>query len=464
MSSIYDIQGRNCIFQMKIGDDYLDVLCAKTFSFNRVYDLKETTTVGSGFDKEFRYHKKSYTISYNGVVQVVAEANKPTIKTLFDYGEGFLPVNYRLIYEDNSGNVMVIIGTVYLSSAIFNANPINLLDGTIEMSGSGGIEILDELPQPVNITITSSGDPDIAALIQFKLMNDNGDIIFDSGQLPEASGGDLTHPVNVTGQVQSGSYYFFWQVNSESLGNQFDLDAPPTKTTNFNDGIVNETSFGVQIYDFTADRAAEFTLGVNSPPPACVAPAFLTGLNNPTATVGTPWHGSVTLSGSQPFSLSNVTVPENMVVSVVGNVISFDWAAPQAGNDQTISFDVTNACGNISYDDDIDVSSNPDGVSLNFQYTESASAPAAACNGSLYVNAIQILHASTNKSEGFVINPGDTVEVRAYGPSSPNKRIEVIDSIDGVIYDNTVNSTLHSYVFVTTIGHDYTVNVTVTNS
>ncbi len=137
MSSVNDIQGRNCIFQMKIGDDYLDVLCAKTFSFNRVYELKETTTVASGFDKEYRPRKKSYTLSFNGVVQVVAEANKPTIKTLFDYGEGFLPVPYRIIYEDNTGNVLVVTGWAYVSSAIFNANPINLLDGTIELQVTG---------------------------------------------------------------------------------------------------------------------------------------------------------------------------------------------------------------------------------------------------------------------------------------------------------------------------------------
>src|ERR1044072_7658477 len=146
MSSTYDIQGRNCVFQIKVGDVYLDVLCAKTFSFNRTYELKETTTVLSGFDKEFRPRKKSYTISFNGVVQVLADGSKPTIKTLFDNAEGFLPFNYRLIYEDNSSNAMVIQGTVYVSSAIFNANPINLLDGTIEMTGNGPIEVLDVIP------------------------------------------------------------------------------------------------------------------------------------------------------------------------------------------------------------------------------------------------------------------------------------------------------------------------------
>ena len=414
MSSIYDIQGRNCIFQMKIGNDYLDVLCAKTFSFNRVYELKETTTVGSGFDKEFRPRKKTYTISYNGVVQVLADANKPTIKTLFDYGEGFLPVDYRIIYEDNSGNVMVIIGSVYLSSAIINANPINLLDGTVEMTGNGGIQVLDELPQPVNINITSTGDPAIAALIQFKLMNDNGDIIFDSGMLPGASGGDFTHPVNVTGQVQSGSYYFFWQVTTDGIGNQFDLDAPPTKSTNFNNGTTNENSFGVQIYDFTADRNIEFSFAINNPPPTCVAPAVASS-NIPNGTASVPWTGTVILSGSQPFTLSNITKPSWMSISISGDTVTLQGASPNAGLLQDISFDATNACGSVSFSDTFDINANANAIEVNWDFSETATN-----TGSTFIifkNGIQILTQTSTGTGTITGVTGDMFEARIIGPS-----------------------------------------------
>jgi hypothetical protein len=356
---------------MKVGDTYMDVICAKTFSLNREYELKETTTVLSGFDKEFRPRKKSYTISFNGVVQVVATGNKPTLKTLFDYGEGFLPVNYRLIYEDNTGNVMVIVGQVYISSAVFNANPINLLDGTTEMQGNGPIEIFDELPEPINIHITSTGEDDIAALMQFKLFNSLGDIVFDSGKLPGASGGDLSHPVDITGQVQKGSYYFFWQVTADSIGNQFSLDAPPTKTTPFNNGTNNENTFGVQAYDFTANRSVVFTFGINNPPPTCVSPSIANS-NIPDGQEAVYWSGTVEISGSQPFTLSNVTKPAWMNIGLSGSTVTLYGALPTSGNNQAISFDITNACGTVSFSDTLNIASNPNVVNINWDFSDAA--------------------------------------------------------------------------------------------
>jgi len=463
MSSANDIQGRNCIFQMKIDDAYMDVLCAKTFSINRTYELKETTTVLSGFDKEFRPRKKSYTISYNGVVQTVAEDNKPTIKTLFDYGEGFLPVSYRLIYEDNSGNVMVITGIVYLSSAILNANPINLLDGTIEMTGNGPIELSDVVPDLANINIISEGDNSIDAVFQFKLFNSDGDIVFDSGQLPQASGGNLTHPVNVTGQVQRGSYSIFWQSLCQSIGNAFELDAPPTKSAIFDDTLTNESTYGVQEYDFTANRTATFTLGVPTPPPSCVPPGFVSGLNNPTATVGSYWIGTVVLSGSQPFTISDVTKPSWMSYSLSGNILTFE-GNPEAGIDQEISFDVTNACGSNTYTDSIDVSSNPDGITMTANYTEDATPPASICAFRLYINAVLFYAFGSNNSGTAVINPGDVVEVQVTGPISAIKHIDVQDTIDGEIHNQTSSGipTL-TYSFTAVIGHDYTINASAEN-
>jgi len=463
MSSVNDIQGRNCIFQMKIDDDYLDVLCAKTFSFNREYELKETTTTQSGFDKEFRPRRKTYTISFNGVVQVVADANKPTIKILFEYGEGFLPVFYRLIYEDNSGNVLVITGQAYVSSAIFNANPINLLDGTIELQGNGPIEIGDVVPDLANINIVSLGDNSIPAEFQFKLMNASGAIVFDSGQLPQASGGNLIHPVNVTGQIQKGMYSIFWQAHSQSIGNAFQLDAPPTKSEVFNDLLINESTFGVQEYDFTANRTVTFTLGPSVPPPTCVPPAFVSDLNNPTATVGTYWLGTVVLSGSQPFSLSNITKPAWMSINLSGNVVTLQ-GDPQAGIDQLIQFDVTNACGTAHSSDTIDVSSNPDGISLAVNFTRDASPPASGCFVRIFVNGA-IFYLFTNAgSNNWIVNPGDVIEVQVSGFISAIKHIDVQDTVSGEIHNATsAGTTVLKYTFTVVLGHDYTINTSSVN-
>lgn len=259
---------------MKIGDDYLDVVCAKTFSLNRVYELKETTTVASGFDKEFRPRKKSYTISFNGVVQIVAEADKPTIKTMFDYAESFLPVSYRIIYEDNSSNVMVIQGATYINSAIFNANPINLLDGTIEMTGNGPIDILDAVPEFINVTVSVTGQAD--AKTRFILYTADGTIVYDTSTLLALlpTGGWLVQGESVVMSVQKGQYA--WGVSTVDViseTNTFDLNITPAAHIDFTSSDLNQNSLPTT-YDFLTDKTATFDIGQEAPPPCMRRPGY----------------------------------------------------------------------------------------------------------------------------------------------------------------------------------------------
>ena len=440
MSSAYDIQGRNCIFQMSIDDVYVDVLCAKTFSFNRVYELKETTTVQSGFDKEYRPRKKSYTISFNGVVQIEAAAGEPTIKTLFEYGEGFLPVPYRIIYEDNSSNVLVIQGSVYLSSAIFNANPINLLDGTVEMQGNGPIERLDVIPDLINLNLICTGDNSIDAVVQFKLFDTNGGVVFDSGQLPEASGGNLTHPFNLTTQIQKGNYSYWWQVTCDSIGNAFQLNAPPTASTPFNNNTTNNGTFGVQEYDFTANRTVTFTLGTPAPPPACVAPSIPGSPTLPDGQVTIPYATSFAISGSAPFGLTINNRPSWMNISIIDNgsgsyYVQLTGTPDATGTGVVVDIDITNACGSVNYSDTIDVAAAPVTTS-----TIGWELDLIGAVGSLRIfkNAALVVEVTSDSSGSFTANAGDVIEAQVVGVGVFTKFLEVRNVTDTItLYSNS---------------------------
>lgn len=451
---VYDIQGINCVFQVKIGDDYKTVVCAKSFTFNPVTDMKETTTVGSGFWKEFRPRKLSYTITFNGMLQVSSLTTQEVAKTLFTYQVQFLPLEYQLLYNDNSGNVMIVRGTTYISSSLFDASPVNLVNATQELQGSGAIEILDELPNPVNINIISTGDPSIAALIQFKLMNGNGDIIFDSGQLPGASGGDLTHPVNVTGQVQSGSYYFFWQVTAASIGNQFNLDAPPTKTTNFNDNTNSESSFGVQIYDFTADRNVEFVFGTPTPPPACVAPSITSGSTLPDGQVGTAYSYSIIVNGSQPFNITNVTKPSWLSITIIGgNTVLLSGTPDVSGTGITVAFDINNACGSVSISDTIDIAIAPVTTSLmKWELFDTSGLRILR----LYRNGTLVIDTNAESSGQFVINDADVIEVQYLGPAGfLLKHLAVLNETDSITMYDSTGFTNRIFSFTSQAGKQY---------
>jgi hypothetical protein len=421
--------------------------------------MKETTTVGSGFWKDFRPRKLSYTITFNGMLQVASLSTQEVAKTLYTYQVQFLPLEYQIIYEDNSSNVMIVRGSVYVSSSLFDASPVNLVNATQELQGTGAIEVLDQLPTLVNVNITSTGDPSIAALIQFKLMNDNGDIIFDSGQLPGASGGDLSHPVNITGQVQSGTYSFFWQVTSNAVGNQFTLDAPPTKMTNFQNGTINENSFGVQTYDFTADRNVTFDFGVNNPNPSCVAPGIPGSPDLPNATVGVPWSYTFPITGTGPFTVLNVTKPAWMNITIVdsGNntfFIRLDGNPAGPGIGQTVQFDIQNACGSVTFSDTITVVANPFSVTINWAFTE----PGGGAYGfRLYRNGAIVVATDIAASGSLTVTNSDTMEAMIIGNTFFLKHLKVEGSSSGVLYDSTSTAPFKSFTWPAVVPNTYTI-------
>lgn len=461
---VYDIQGINCAFQLKIGDDYKTVVCAKSFTFNPVTDMKETTTVGSGFWKEFRPRKLSYTITFNGMLQVESLANQEKIKTMFDYQIGFLPLPYRLIYTDNSANVMVVEGSVYITSTLLDASPVNLVNGTIEMQGNGPIVVLDQLPVPVNIHIVSTGDPGIAALIQFKLYNSIGDLIFDSGQLPGASGGDLAHPTDVTGTVQSGSYYIVWQATADSVGNVFSLNAPPTRTTGFASGTNGENTVGGQLYDFTAARLITFALGVPTPPPGCVAPNIPGSPALPDSLTYVPYSYSFPITGSAPFNITNVTKPAwaGIVVAETspgsGSYQAQVTGTPNAtGTGIVVSFDVNNACGTASFSDTINITDNPNVITIGYSFDTSAIFSIFR----IFVNGSAAITPLTADGSGSInVVPGDVIQVQCVAAAT-SKHTTVVSSVSGTIYNNTTSATTQSFSWTAIIGHDYTITSTI---
>lgn len=428
----FDIQGKNCLFQLKIGDDYFTVVCAKSFTFNPVTDMKETTTVGSGFWKEFRPRKLSYTITFNGMVQVESLVTQEKIKTMFDYQIQFLPLNYRMIYTDNSGNVMVVEGTVYVTSSLFDASPVNLVNGTTELQGNGAITISDVIPDLANLNIVCTGDPSITALVQFKLFNANGDTIFDSG-------GNLTHPFNVTSQIQKGSYSYWWQVTCDSIGNAFQLDAPPTASTIFNDNTTNDGTFGVQEYDFTANRTVTFTLGTPTPPPACVAPSIPGSPTLHNGQVSIPWATSFPIAGSAPFGITINNRPSWMAITIVDNgsgsyYVQFAGTPDATGTGVTVNIDITNACGSVNFSDTIDVAAAPvTSSTIAWEYIEGSAGILR-----IFRNSAMVVEATSDSSGSFVADAGDVIEAQVLGVTIISKFLEVRNVTDTItLYSDT---------------------------
>ena len=453
------IQYNDFLFQVNIDGDFVDILCFKSFTVTITTDEKETTTVGDGQYKSFDYKVLSYTVSLNGGMKI-PDAINPTLFDLMVSQQNFIEVPFRAIYKDNANALRFFKGVGIIKTTNIVTNASQIADGTIDMIGSGSYEIGDVLETLVDLTLIMTGNNLATAFAKLKLIDANGEVAFQTDTLPQAVSGNLVNPFNFTTQIPAGVYSVYFQVQSNIVGNQLDINTVPAFLQGFNSGTANYSSYGIQTYDFTANRTATFSLGINNPPPTCVAPGIQQGLNNPSATVGTPWTGQVIISGSQPFSITNVIKPSWMNISLSTNTVTLS-GNPVAGLNQPISFDVTNACGTTSYSDDIDVSSNPSAILINYNYDEGSGIIAGSCAFRIFVNAALVVFESADGASNFFAVAGDTIEVQIVGSINARKHIDIQATIDGEIYNQTqapgVGITL-STTFVAVAGNDYTIN------
>lgn len=467
--SAYDIQGRDCVFQLKIGDEYLTVVCAKSFSVNVATEMKDTTTVGglgTGWWKEKRPHKLEYSITFNGTVQVVAENDNPTIKTMLQNQTWFLPMDYRIIYRDQSDNVLVLQGSVYNANTVINANPANLLDGTVELQGTGAIEFLDEVPNPISLRIrmVDDGTGDQVGRARFVLLDADGATVFQTDDLPGTDGGYIEGPAfDITTTIQGGEYYYSWFAVTEADANTFELDDTPPVSTPFASGSQSGTSYPDTIHDFTEPRIVTFSLGPASPPPACVDVALGVTPPMPDGTIHQPYTYTFPITGTAPFVISNVTKPAglNITVNTSGpfSSVTISGTPEVDGEDLAVSFDITNcSSGTASFSDTITIAPAVDQSTLLYNFT--VESPAVG-TFKIYVNGNVVLNEVAPTSGFFGINPDDFVEIQlnSFSPSN-TKHLIVQSDVDGELF-NSSSTGIRVFSFTTLPNREYTVTADV---
>lgn len=455
MSSINDIQGTNCRFQILVGDDYLDFICAKNFRIAMLTDTKETTTPGSGLWKEFRPKKLSYTLAMSGLVQVIEEENRPVFAGLMESQKGFLPVDFRLLYIDNSDNPLVLRGRVYITSNEITADPINLLDGSVQMIGTGELHIEYEIPVFIDMTVQVTGIAN--AKCKFILINEDGEQVYNTDALADtqANGGWLIQGQTVTFNVLTGNYYWAMvtqDVNSDD--NEFDLNTPSPGPVNieFDHNPTSASSYPDDLHDFTANRSAVFTIGDELPPPPCIDVSIFGSPELPDGEVGIPYSYSFALAGSQPFGLTINSRPSWMTIEISGDTVNFSGTPDVDGSDIDVDITITNcSAGSVNLTDTIDIEpASPEQSLIEWTFTEISG------HGSIVIrrNSAIIASAFVDASGSFNALPGDVI-IAVVASGGPNMRVLVVSADPGGIIYNNSDSTNQSFTFNAASGVNY---------
>jgi len=449
------IQGKDCLFQIDLGSGYQNFACVKNFSIDIDTDEKETTFVNDGNWKDFDYKSLSYSIQLDSVL-LIQDGVKPSAFDMMEYQTGFIEVKYRMLFQKDN-LVKSIKGIAIVKKSTFGASAAQLADSSVTLFGKGAFTAENSLPEYINLNIVITGDPSIAALGKFKLINADNEIIFDSGLLPGANGGNLPNPTNVTAQVQKGTYAYFWAMDAESDHNTFVLSAAPGKTTTFGSGNNSESSFGIQNYDFNSDASATFNLVLPTPPPSCVSPGGIPS-TMPDGKTFVNYYYSFAVSGTGPFTLSDITKPAWMTIAISGNVITFS-GMPRGGDDvdSEVILTVNNACGNATFDANLHIATNTDVATINYSYSTSVFG-----NFRLYDNGNPAISPLISSGAGSIdANGGDVMEVALTIVGHTKHTIVTDVTTSTVLFDNTSSSTSQSFTWTAVAGNTYSIVTTV---
>lgn len=459
------IQGSKVVFQTLVGDDYKTVICAKAINIRTQADTKETTTKGDGRFKDFDYDQLTATVTLDSVIMMQNDDN-PTHFDFLDQQYQFIEVNFRVIFTDSidASKIKVFRAQAIVQDTATNVAAAQLVDGNLTLLVKGAWIMEDAVPEYTTLRIYTTGNNAASAQIRLQLVKlDTDDIIFDTAVKPEATAGWLENPLDATFDVLKDTYYWILEVRSETENNTWELNPAPGHSANFNNGVYvfnSKTELpGDETRAFEAPRTLTITLGAIVTPPECVDVAIVGAPALPDGQLGMPYSYSFAITGTTPFTLSNVTKPVWMDINIdqVNNLVIFTGTPDfplYVGTDIPVSFDITNCSeGAVSFSDTIDVI-NSDRSVINYLITESDSGNAGTLR--IYVNGVEQVTATPDSNGTIYANNGDTVQVTCSTTGLHTLSLVITDNTN-IMYQSPALAQSASYTF--TAGYDMTYNV-----
>ncbi len=146
------LEGKNALLRVQIplsGMGYLPFACATSAAFNFDQELIEKTTPVSGRNKEFTTGLGEWGVTMTNVTYVVPESEMYTVWDMLLESVRRNPVDMELSFTDSEGNIKTITGQCVMPRIGITAPADGFVEDDIEMRGSGGFSIGEEILSPV---------------------------------------------------------------------------------------------------------------------------------------------------------------------------------------------------------------------------------------------------------------------------------------------------------------------------
>jgi hypothetical protein len=260
-----EVQGKDALMFFNLDGTFKEFGCAENITVDSIAEIIETSTVGSGTDRDFDYQSKTKNISLTGLV-LNDDPTMITVWDLYNQQENFLTTNFRIVFTDTAGNIKTMAGSVIFPQITWSADQTDLASSTITMQTTGGITLSDDAVVPI-ITIEvvdgliSGSTGEIGSIT----LTDPTTMLSWTITGPFTIGTTNTWVLDgVAGRPGPGAYHIEAVTDSDQMDNHLITDAPPTATKHVSSGpqIVNTNPYGNTIlYDFTANRTITFNVG-----------------------------------------------------------------------------------------------------------------------------------------------------------------------------------------------------------
>lgn len=146
------IHGRDCLLSIDIDGEFLPALCATDFTLNVRQDIVLATAPGTGFWRQRRRKGISeWDVSLSGLTKVDNSDGQISWFYLVQESVRGSVLTIQLLYEDESGNTVVITGDALIPEMSLSAPVQGFTSGTIGFVGTGGFT------QETNVPVAPSG-------------------------------------------------------------------------------------------------------------------------------------------------------------------------------------------------------------------------------------------------------------------------------------------------------------------
>lgn len=141
------VKGNDIIVFIKQGDDYLPVACSTSCEITSTADLIETTTLTTGYWKEYDYQSASWQVTVDGVIIIDDEVTKLSLIPLLNLQHQFLSALFQCTISDGT-NIKIFSGTVLIPSITFSGGVDDFGRHQETFQGSGTPVVSDFVGSP----------------------------------------------------------------------------------------------------------------------------------------------------------------------------------------------------------------------------------------------------------------------------------------------------------------------------